>query len=83
MADVLPAPLALPTKNRAFTGVVGGSDPAGGRDLRSGATMMRDCDAYAVASRDIVFESFDGEAVVLNLANGKYFGFSDSGSRVW
>ncbi|TPK74132.1 PqqD family protein [Mesorhizobium sp. B2-4-15] len=44
---------------------------------------MRDSSAYAVASRDIVFESFDGEAVVLNLANGKYFGFSDSGSRVW
>ncbi len=38
---------------------------------------------YAVASRDIVFESFDGEAVVLDLSNGKYFGFSDSGSRVW
>ena len=45
--------------------------------------MMRNSDAYAVARRDIVFESFDGEAVVLNLANGKYFGFSDSGSRVW
>ncbi|MGX9142435.1 PqqD family protein [Mesorhizobium sp. 128a] len=38
---------------------------------------------YAVASKEIVFESFDGEAVVLDLSNGKYFGFSDSGSRVW
>jgi hypothetical protein len=38
---------------------------------------------YAVASKDIVFESFDGEAVVLDLMTGKYFGFSDSGSRVW
>jgi len=38
---------------------------------------------YAVASKDIVFESFDGEAVVLDLSNGKYFGFSDSGSRIW
>lgn len=38
---------------------------------------------YAVASKDIVFESFDGEAVVLDLSTGKYFGFSDSGSRVW
>lgn len=38
---------------------------------------------YAVASKDIVFESFDGEAVVLDLSSGKYFGFSDSGSRVW
>ncbi|TPI48684.1 PqqD family protein [Mesorhizobium sp. B2-9-1] len=40
-------------------------------------------DVYAVAGRDIVFESFDGEAVVLDLSNGKYFGFSDSGSKVW
>ncbi|AZO56899.1 MULTISPECIES: PqqD family protein [unclassified Mesorhizobium] len=45
--------------------------------------MKHEPHTYAVASRDIVFESFDGEAVVLNLANGKYFGFSDSGSKVW
>lgn len=38
---------------------------------------------YRVASKDIVFESFDGEAVVLDLASGRYFGFSDSGSKVW
>lgn len=44
---------------------------------------MRHCDVYAVASKDIVFESFDGEAVVLDLSTGNYFGFSDSGSRVW
>ena len=44
---------------------------------------MPHSDVYAVASKDIVFESFDGEAVVLDLSNGKYFGFSDSGSRVW
>lgn len=44
---------------------------------------MRQPDVYAVASKDIVFESFDGEAVVLDLSTGKYFGFSDSGSGVW
>ncbi|MET3519885.1 MULTISPECIES: PqqD family peptide modification chaperone [Mesorhizobium] len=44
---------------------------------------MPQANVYAVASKDIVFESFDGEAVVLDLASGKYFGFSDSGSRVW
>ena len=44
---------------------------------------MHRSDVYAVASKDIVFESFDGEAVVLDLSNGKYFGFSDSGSAVW
>ena len=44
---------------------------------------MRQSGIYAVASKDIVFESFDGEAVVLDLTTGKYFGFSDSGSQVW
>ncbi|WP_296744446.1 PqqD family protein [Mesorhizobium sp.] len=44
---------------------------------------MRHSDVYAVASKDIVFESFDGEAVVLDLSSGRYFGFSDSGSKVW
>lgn len=44
---------------------------------------MRQSDVYAVASKDIVFESFDGEAVVLDLSTGKYFGFSDSGSGLW
>lgn len=44
---------------------------------------MRQADVYAIASRDVVFESFDGEAVVLDLSSGKYFGFSDSGSRIW
>jgi hypothetical protein len=44
---------------------------------------MRQSDVYAVASKEIVFESFDGEAVVLDLSTGKYFGFSDSGSGVW
>jgi len=38
---------------------------------------------YAVSSNDIVYETFDGDAVVLDLASGRYFGFSDSGSCVW
>jgi hypothetical protein len=38
---------------------------------------------YSVASKDIVFESFDGDSVVLDLTSGKYFGFSDSGSCIW
>lgn len=44
---------------------------------------MRHSDVYAIASKDIVFESFDGEAVVLDLATGKYFGFTDTGSCLW
>lgn len=38
---------------------------------------------YAVSGSDIVYETFDGDAVVLDLASGRYFGFSDSGSCVW
>lgn len=44
---------------------------------------MHHSDVYAIASKDIVFESFDGEAVVLDLATGKYFGFTDTGSCLW
>jgi len=44
---------------------------------------MRHSNVYAVASKDIVFETFDGEAVVLDLSSSQYFGFSDSGSKVW
>jgi hypothetical protein len=88
MVETAPAPLALPSKDRAFTGVVQGSGndttgAAGRLELQSGVKDMPLSDVYAVASRDIVFESFDGEAVVLDLSNGKYFGFSDSGSKVW
>lgn len=44
---------------------------------------MHHCSVYSVASKDIVFESFDGEAVVLDLSSGRYFGFSDTGSKIW
>ena len=39
--------------------------------------------SYAVANPDIAFESFDGEVVVVDLRNGKYYSFSDSGSILW
>lgn len=38
---------------------------------------------FAVASGDIVSESFDGDFVVLDLNCGKYFSFSDSGNVIW
>lgn len=38
---------------------------------------------YGVSGSDVVHETFDGDAVVLDLASGRYFGFSDSGSCVW
>lgn len=39
--------------------------------------------AYAVASPDIAFEVFDGDVIVLDMGNGKYYSFSDGGSSVW
>jgi len=38
---------------------------------------------YALASADIVSESFDGDYVVLDLNCGKYFSFSDSANVIW
>lgn len=38
---------------------------------------------YAPASQDIAHESFDGDVVVVDLANGKYYSFSESGSAIW
>lgn len=44
---------------------------------------MSDLGVYAIASEEIIFESFDGDAVVLDIGTGKYFGFSDIGSSAW
>ncbi|MBW3096819.1 PqqD family protein [Pseudohoeflea coraliihabitans] len=38
---------------------------------------------FALASDNIVSESFDGEFVVVDLTFGKYFSFSDSGNVIW
>ncbi|MBZ9678791.1 PqqD family protein [Mesorhizobium sp. ES1-1] len=38
---------------------------------------------YSPANRDIVSEVFDDDVIVLNLRNGKYFSFSETGSAVW
>jgi hypothetical protein len=34
-------------------------------------------------SPDVVFRELDGEAVILDLASGSYFGLNDVGTRVW
>jgi hypothetical protein len=34
-------------------------------------------------SRDVVFRDLDGEAVILDLASGTYFGLNAVGTRVW
>ena len=32
---------------------------------------------------DVVFRELDGEAVILNLASGVYFGLDEVGTRMW
>ena len=39
--------------------------------------------AFKTSSEDIVFEEFDGDLVVLNLATGQYFGLNQSGAMAW
>jgi hypothetical protein len=34
-------------------------------------------------SDDVVFRELDGEAVILNLASGIYFGLDPVGTRIW
>jgi hypothetical protein len=34
-------------------------------------------------SDDVVFRELDGEAVLLNLETGTYFGLDEVGSRIW
>ena len=34
-------------------------------------------------SEDVVFRELDGEAVLLNLGSGIYFGLNDVGTRIW
>ena len=38
---------------------------------------------YKLASSEIVFDSFEGEAVVLDLNTGRYFSFSDRATAIW
>jgi hypothetical protein len=35
------------------------------------------------AGDDVVFRELDGEAVILNLASGLYFGLDETGTRIW
>lgn len=34
-------------------------------------------------SADVIFRELDGEAVLLDLANGRYYGLNAVGTRVW
>ena len=38
---------------------------------------------YQVAGEDIVFEEFDDDLVILNLATGQYFGLNETARHTW
>lgn len=40
-------------------------------------------DASVYIPEDVIFRELDGEAVILNLENGVYFGLDEVGTRVW
>lgn len=40
-------------------------------------------DTRLVVPDDVIFRELDGEAVILNLATGMYFGLDEIGSRLW
>ncbi|HEU4556991.1 MAG TPA: PqqD family peptide modification chaperone [Longimicrobium sp.] len=40
-------------------------------------------DAVVVAARDQVSADLEGEAVILNLADGVYYGLDGVGARIW
>jgi hypothetical protein len=40
-------------------------------------------DSVVAAARDQIYCNLDGEAVILNLSNGVYYGLDDIAARVW
>ena len=45
--------------------------------------MTLSLDATVQVPEDVVFRELDGEAVVLNLDSGIYFGLDEVGTRIW
>ena len=40
-------------------------------------------DSRVTIGPDVVFRELDGEAVILNLETGLYFGLNEMGTRIW
>ena len=40
-------------------------------------------DTPLVVPDDVIFRELDGEAIILNLATGMYFGLDEVGTRAW
>jgi len=45
--------------------------------------MTASLDRSVRVARDVVFRELDGEAVILNLESGTYFGLDTVGTRIW
>ena len=44
---------------------------------------MNPLNAYEINAPDVIAETFDGEPVILNLADGRYFSLSGIASSIW
>ena len=44
---------------------------------------MTDIETRVSIPSDVLFHELDGEAVLLNLQTGKYFGLDPTGTRIW
>ena len=44
---------------------------------------MIDIETRVSIPSDVLFHELDGEAVLLNLQTGKYFGLDPTGTRIW
>jgi len=45
--------------------------------------MAASLDRSVCVGKDVVFRELDGEAVILNLETGTYFGLDTVGTRIW
>lgn len=45
--------------------------------------MTGSLDTLVCVPKDVVFRELDGEAVILNLESGMYFGLDAIGTRIW
>lgn len=45
--------------------------------------MTGSLDTLVRVPKDVVFRELDGEAVILNLESGMYFGLDPIGTRIW
>ena len=45
--------------------------------------MTASLDHTVIIAREVVFRELDGEAVILNLESGMYFGLDPIGTRIW